>query len=315
MTNLVGRWEAPELLLRFDSFLVPATYIRYDLETGSSGIWAQAGSDVRSEDFIVKRVWYNSKDETSVPMFIMHRKDVLLDGSTPALMTGYGGFAAAMRPYYSPQAALWVECGGVFVSTNLRGGGEFGEEWHQAGILANKQNTFDDFIAAAEWLIDNGYTSTEKLAIIGASNGGLLVGAALTQRPDLFRAVVCEYPLLDMLRYITHPMTKFSVSEYGTPEVPEQFEYLYAYSPYHNVAADVGYPATLFVTGDKDTRVDPYHARKMTALLQAATGSQLPVLLRYDTTLGHSGARAVSMQIEEWADELAFLFWQLDVAP
>jgi prolyl oligopeptidase len=248
-------------------------------------------------------------------MFIVHRKDVLLDGSNPTLMTGYGGFAAAMRPHYSPQAALWVEYGGVFVSTNLRGGGEFGEEWHQAGILASKQNTFDDFIAAAQWLIDNGYTTPEKLAIIGASNGGLLVGAALTQRPDLFRAVVCEYPLLDMLRYINHPMTKFSISEYGTPEVREQFEYLYAYSPYHNVAADVDYPAAFFVTGDKDTRVDPYHARKMTALMQAAAGSQSPVLLRYDTTLGHSGARAVSMQIDEWVDEFSFLFWQLDIAP
>jgi len=313
VTNLIGRWDAPELLLRYDSFLTPATYIRYDLGTGSCGIWAQAGSDVRSEDYVVKQVWYNSKDDTRVPMFIVHQKDVPLDGSNLTLMTGYGGFAAAMRPHYNAQAALWVEYGGVFVSTNLRGGGEFGEEWHQAGILANKQNTFDDFIAAAEWLVGNGYTTPEKLAITGSSNGGLLVGAALTQRPELFRAAICGYPLLDMLRYINHPVTRFWITEYGSPEESAQFEYLYAYSPYHNVTPDAEYPATLFVTGDKDTRVDPFHARKMTAALQAVIGEETPVLLRYDTTLGHSGIRAASMQIEEWADELSFLFWQLDM--
>jgi len=196
---------------------------------------------------------------------------------------------------------------------NLRGGGEFGEQWHKAGMLENKQNVFDDFIASAEWLIANGYTSTEKLAISGGSNGGLLVGAALTQRPDLFKAVVCSYPLLDMVRYQNFLMAKFWVSEYGSSEDAEQFNYIFKYSPYHNVKPGTEYPAVLFITGDSDTRVAPLHARKMTALVQSATGSENPVLLLYDTKAGHSGGMPVSKQIEDEANELQFLFWQLGV--
>jgi len=209
----------------------------------------------------------------------------------------------------------WVQSGGVYAVANLRGGGEYGEEWHRAGMLGKKQNVFDDFITAAEWLIANKYTSPGKLAIRGGSNGGLLVGAALTQRPELFAAVVCGYPLLDMVRYQKFLVARYWVPEYGSAENAEQFRYIYAYSPYHNVKAATKYPAVLFVTGDADTRVAPLHARKMAALMQAITGSERPILLRYATKAGHSGGTPVSKQVDELAEELAFLFWQLHVGP
>jgi prolyl oligopeptidase len=246
-------------------------------------------------------------------MFLVHLKGLNLDGSVPTLLTGYGGFNLSNTPYFSTTAALWAENGGVFALANLRGGGEFGEQWHEAGMLAKKQNVFDDFIAAAEWLIKNGYTNPSRLAIEGTSNGGLLVGAALTQRPDLFGAAACGYPLLDMLRYQKFLVAKYWVSEYGSADNPEQFKYLYAYSPYHHVRPGTKYPAVLFFSGDSDTRVAPLHARKMTALLQSATASGRPVLLRYDTEAGHSRALPVSKQIDESADVLGFLFWQLAV--
>ena len=244
-------------------------------------------------------------------MFIVYAKDMKLDGRNPTLLTGYGGFNASLTPYFSSTAVMWVESGGVFAMPNLRGGGEFGEEWHRAGMLQNKQNVFDDFIAAAKWLIEHKYTSPPKLAISGGSNGGLLVGAALAQRPDLFKAVVCTYPLLDMLRYHKFLVAPFWISEYGSADDPEQFGYIHAYSPYHSVKKGIGYPATLFITGDADTRVDPLHARKMTALLQSVTGSDNPVLLLYDTKSGHSGGRPLSKLIEDETDEMSFLFWQL----
>jgi prolyl oligopeptidase len=259
-------------------------------------------------------VRYASKDGTQVPMFIMHRKGLRLDRSNPALLTGYGGFTQSRTPDFSQTAALWAERGGVYALPNLRGGGEFGEEWHKAGMRDKKQNVFDDFLTAAEWLIKNGYTESSKLAISGRSNGGLLVGAALTQRPDLFRAVVCGYPLLDMVRYHRFLVAKFWVPEYGSADDPEQFKYLYAYSPYHRVKPTTKYPAVLFITGDSDTRVAPLHARKMAALLQASTGSDGPILLHYDTKAGHVGsATPVSKRIDDLTDELSFLFWQLDV--
>jgi prolyl oligopeptidase len=206
-----------------------------------------------------------------------------------------------------------MELGGVYALPNLRGGGEFGEEWHRAGMREKKQNVFDDFLAAAEWLIRNGYTNPSRLAISGGSNGGLLVGAALTQRPNLFAAVVCSYPLLDMIRYHRFLVARFWIPEYGSSEDPEQFRYLLAYSPYHQVKPGTRYPAVLFITGDADTRVDPLHARKMAARLQAATASDRPILLRYDTKAGHSGGLPLSKQIEDITDELSFLLWQLGV--
>ncbi len=261
----------------------------------------------------LEQVWYESKDRTRVPMFLFHKKGLKVDGANPIILTGYGGFNLSETPRYSAAYLLWAERGGIVAMPNLRGGGEFGEEWHRAGMLGKKQNVFDDFIAAAEYLIANKYTSPAKLAIRGGSNGGLLVGAAMTQRPELFRAVVCLYPLLDMLRFQKFLVAQTWVPEYGSADNSAQFEYLYAYSPYHHVAKDEKYPSALFVTGDGDTRVAPLHARKMTALLQASTGSDKPILLLYDTKSGHSGGRPIRKQIEEETDVLGYLFWQLDV--
>ncbi|MDQ7053411.1 MAG: prolyl oligopeptidase family serine peptidase [candidate division KSB1 bacterium] len=244
-------------------------------------------------------------------MFLVHKKGLELNGKNPTLLTGYGGFNISLKPGYSSLATIWVENGGVFARPSLRGGGEFGEEWHKAGMREKKQNVFDDFIAAAEWLIDNKYTNPEKLAISGGSNGGLLVGAALTQRPDLFKAVACFYPLLDMIRYHKFLVARFWIPEYGSSDDPEQFQYLLKYSPYHNVKPGTKYPAVIFITGDGDTRVAPLHARKMAALLQHATGSDNPVLLLYDTKAGHSGGMPVSKRIEDMTNWLSFLMWHV----
>jgi prolyl oligopeptidase len=309
--DMSGRWDSQEAFYVFTSFHIPGTIYRYDVASGRQEVWSEPKVPFEPKQYEVKQVWYGSKDGTKVPMFLLHRRGLKLDSSHPALLTGYGGFASSSTPGFSAVSALWAERGGVFAVANLRGGGEFGEEWHKAGMLGNKQNVFDDFIAAAEWLIANRYTQPPRLAIRGGSNGGLLVGAALTQRPDLFGAVLCTYPLLDMVRYHKFLLAKLWVSEYGSSENPEQFKYLYAYSPYHHVKPGAKYPAVMFVTGDSDTRVDPLHARKMAARLQAATGSGRPVLLLYDTKSGHSGGRPVSKQIEETTDELSFLFGQL----
>jgi prolyl oligopeptidase len=246
-------------------------------------------------------------------MFLVHKKGLKLDGRNPTLLTGYGGFRVSSTPNFSSRAAVWVEGGGVYALANLRGGGEFGEAWHKAGMLDKKQNVFDDFIGAAEWLIQNKYTRPEKLCISGGSNGGLLVGAALTQRPELFGAVVCSVPLLDMLRYQNFLVARFWVPEYGSAENADQFKFISAYSPYQHVKKGVKYPAVLFITGDSDTRVDPLHARKMCALVQASTASDRPVLLHYDTKAGHSGGKPVSKQIDDLTQELTFMAWQLGV--
>jgi prolyl oligopeptidase len=306
-----GRWSRSEAFYSFSSFHIPTTIYRYDVKSGKQEVWARLAAPVRSEDFELKQVWYNSKDGTRVPMFLLYRKGLPLNGSNPTLLTGYGGFTISLTPAFSTRAVAWAEQGGVYAVPNLRGGGEFGEEWHKAGMRERKQNVFDDFAAAAEWLIAQKYTNPKKLAIAGGSNGGLLVGAALTQRPELFQAVVCSYPLLDMVRFHRFLVARFWVPEYGSADDPEQFRYLRAYSPYQNVKPGTKYPAVLFITGDSDTRVDPLHARKMAALVQAATGSDRPVLLHYDTKSGHSGGTPVSKQIEDLTDELSFLGWQL----
>jgi prolyl oligopeptidase len=291
------------------------TNYRFDVATGKQTVWSQSKVPIETEKYEVKQVWYTSKDGTRIPMFLGHAKGLRLDGSNPVFLTGYGGFNVTRTPDFNPLAAAWMIRGGVYAVANLRGGGEFGEEWHHAGMFGKKQNVFDDFIGAAEWLIQNQYTKPSRLAIGGNSNGGLLVGAALTQRPDLFAAVVCGYPLLDMVRYHKFLVAKYWVPEYGSSDDPEQFKYIYAYSPYHRVRPGTKYPAVLLISGDSDTRVDPLHARKMTALLQAATSSGRPVLLHYDTKAGHSGGTPVSKQIENLTDELAFLFWQLGLQP
>jgi prolyl oligopeptidase len=313
--NVAGEWGKNEAFFAYQSFVVPTTIYRYDVHTGARSVWARQQVPVQSDRYAVEQVRYPSKDGTQIPMFVVSRKGLRRDGSSPALLTGYGGFTLSQTPGFSARAALWVERGGVYAVACLRGGGEFGEDWHKAGMLEKKQNVFDDFIAAAEWLTAHKYTSREKLAISGGSNGGLLVGAALTQRPDLFQAVVCSYPLLDMIRYHKFLVASYWVPEYGSSDSREQFPFLHAYSPYHHVKPDTAYPAVLFITGDSDTRVAPLHARKMTALLQADSSDQAarPVLLYYDTKAGHSRGfnTPVGKQIEDLTTEMTFLFWQL----
>jgi prolyl oligopeptidase len=314
ISGLFGRWSSNEAFYSFTSFHIPLTMYRYDVATAKQTVWFASKVPINSAKYEVKQVWYPSKDGTRIPMFLAHAKGIQLDGSNPVLLTGYGGFNVSETPAFNSFAAAWLANGGVYALPNLRGGGEFGEEWHHAGMKEKKQNVFDDFIAAAEWLIKNKYTSPAKLAIRGSSNGGLLVGAALTQRPDLFAAVICGYPLLDMLRYQNFLVARYWVPEYGSAEDPGQFKYIYAYSPYQHVKAGTKYPSVLFISGDSDTRVAPLHARKMTALMQAATaGSDHPILLHYDTAAGHSGGTPVSKQIENSTDELSYLFWQLGI--
>jgi len=314
VSQIVGRWEGSDGFFYFSSFNVPRRIYRYTVAGGASSLWWQSAVPFESDLFEVKQVWYRSKDSTEVPMFLASRKGVALDGSRPVLLTSYGGFRSIQTPYFSSQAAAWMNHGGVYAVPGIRGGSEFGEQWHRDGMLEKKQNTFDDFIAAAEWLIANHYTSPGKLAISGGSNGGLLVGAAMTQRPELFKAVVCWHPLLDMIRYHRFLVAAFWVPEYGSSDDPEQFKYIYAYSPYHRVVDGVKYPAMLMVSGDGDTRVDPLHARKMVARLQAATASEAavaPVLLKYDTKAGHMGGKPLSQIVEDEVGEMQFLMWQL----
>jgi len=313
-SGMFGDWDRDEGFYTFSSFAQPTTIYGYSVSSGKQEVFARINVPVHSDQIEVKQVWYESKDKTKIPMFLVYKKGLQLNSNNPTFLTGYGGFNVTLTPSFSALAAFWAESGGVFALPNMRGGGEFGEKWHKAGMLANKQNVFDDFISAAEWLIKNKYTNPSKLAISGGSNGGLLVGAAMTQRPELFRAVVCSYPLLDMIRYQNFLVAKFWVPEYGASENAEQFKYIYAYSPYHHVKKGEKYPAVLFVTGDSDTRVAPLHARKMAALMQASTGSDKPVLLHYNTKAGHSAGLPVSQQIDDQTDELSFLFWQLNVA-
>ena len=315
VSGLSGEWGSNEAFFSFTSFHIPPTIYRYDIATGKQTVWSELKVPIDTAKFEVKQVWYASKDGTKIPMFLAHAKNLKLDGKNPVLLTGYGGFNVSQTPSFSAFAATWMANGGVLAVANMRGGGEFGEAWHHAGMLEKKQNVFDDFIAAAEWLIQNKYTTPARLAIRGGSNGGLLVGAALTQRPDLFAAVICSYPLLDMVRYQNFLVAKYWVPEYGSSDDATQFKYIYAYSPYHHVKAGTKYPSVLFISGDSDTRVAPLHARKMTALMQAATaGSDHPILLHYDTTAGHSGGTPAGKQIENTTDELSYLFWQLGVA-
>ncbi len=311
--SLFGRWNSPQGVLTFTSFTVPAETYLYDTRRDSTELWFRAQVPVETELFETEQVWYASKDGTRVPMFLVHKKGLKPDGHRPVLLHGYGGFNVALTPHFVPEAILWAEHDGAFALANIRGGSEFGEAWHRAGMLDQKQNVFDDFIAAAEWLIAKKYTNPSRLAIEGASNGGLLMGAALTQQPDLFRAVLCRYPDLDMVRYYRYTKNNNppALLEYGNAAIPGQFKFLYAYSPYEHVKAGTKYPAILFTTGDGDTRVPPQQACKMAAKLQAATRSGRPVLLRYDVRSGHAGGKPLSKAIEDLSAEFAFLFSQL----
>jgi len=313
--DISGRWNSPEGVLTFTSFTTPYSVRLYDTRTGSTKLWFQAKVPVQSDQFETQQVWYTSRDGTRVPMFLVHKKGLKPDGNRPVLLYGYGGFNVSVMPRFTPAALLWAEHDGVYAVANIRGGGEFGEAWHRGGMLDKKQNVFNDFIAAAEWLIANKYTSSARLAIEGGSNGGLLMGASLTQRPGLYRAVLCHYPDLDMVRYyrFTKNNNPPALLEYGNAAIPEQFKFLYAYSPYEHVKPGTAFPAILFTTGDGDTRVPPQQACKMAAKLQAATNSGQPVLLRYDVGSGHASGKPLSKAIEDLSAEYAFLFWQLGI--
>jgi prolyl oligopeptidase len=311
--GMYGRWDQDEGILTFSSYTTPASIYRYSASTGKRDLWYRNDVPFDSDRYEMEQVWYTSKDGTKVPMFLVHRKGYKPDGKTPTVLYGYGGFNISLTPNFRTDAAWWVEQGGVYAVANLRGGSEFGEAWHKAGMLDKKQNVFDDFIAAAEWLIKNKYTNSDKLAIWGGSNGGLLMGAVTTQRPDLFRAVICEHPDLDMVRYYkwTRNNNPPALLEYGNAADPQQFKFLYAYSPYQHVQPKTKYPAVLFTSGDADTRVPPEQARKMAARMQADTNSGRPVLLLYDTKAGHSGGRPFSQVVDELSLKMAFLEWQL----
>jgi prolyl oligopeptidase len=313
-----GKWNRDEVFYGFQSFTFAPSIYRYDLKDGSTSLWAKVDApSIDPSAYEVQQEWYQSKDGTRVPMFVVHKKGLKKDGRNPTWLTAYGGFNISMTPTFSRSVYLWLEHGGVYAVANLRGGAEFGEDWHRAGMLGNKQNVFDDMTAAAEHLIAEKYTDKNHLAIQGGSNGGLLMGAMITQRPDLFRAVVCQVPLLDMLHYQDFQIAKLWIPEYGSAENPDQFKWLYAYSPYHHVKAGAEYPAILFMTADTDTRVDPMHAKKMAALMQAeaknGASRERPILLRIETKAGHGAGKPVTKQIEEFTDIYSFLFWQLGV--
>ena len=308
-----AEWNGSELFFGFSSYTVPPSVYRMDLATGATALWRRIEADVDPDRFSVTQVEVPSRDGTRVTMFLVHRRGLQRDGNNPVYLTGYGGFNISMTPAFSRSLLLWLEHGGVVAIPNIRGGGEYGEEWHQQGMLGRKQNSFDDFIAAAEWLIAEGYTRPERLAVAGGSNGGLLMGAVLTQRPDLFRAVVIQVPLLDMLRYHQFLIARLWIPEYGSADDPEQFRWLRAYSPYHHVRDGVAYPAVLLATAESDSRVDPLHARKMTARLQAATGSAHPVLLRLEARAGHGAGKPLSKVLDELTDTWTFVFSELGV--
>lgn len=311
VSELQGDWDKPELFFKFQSFNYPRTVFRYDFETDELTALEQVELDIDPSDYISEQVWYKSKDGTDIPMFLVHKKGVAQDGNNPALLYGYGGFFSSQTPWFSGTYSYLLEQGVVLGVPNLRGGGEFGEKWHRAGMLENKQNVFDDFIAAAEWLIDNKYTNPSRLAIRGGSNGGLLVGAVEVQRPDLFKVVMCGVPLLDMIRYHKFLIARYWIPEYGSSEDADQFQYLLKYSPYHNVKDGVSYPATYLTAGESDGRVHPLHARKMAARLQAANAGDNPILLWVQRRAGHGQGMPTSMALEESADEWTFFFWQL----
>ena len=302
-----GKPADKETFYSFTGFTTPTTIYRYDLTTGKSTMFRQPKVEFNSADFETKQVFFNSKDGTRVPMFITHKKGIKLDGSNPTYLYGYGGFNVSLTPAFSVGNLVWMEMGGVYAQPNLRGGGEYGEDWHQGGMKAKKQNVFDDFISAAEWLIANKYTSTPKLAIGGGSNGGLLVGAALTQRPDLFGAALPAVGVMDMLRFQEFTIGWAWVSDYGSSADAADFKTLYAYSPLHNIKAGTSYPPTMITTADHDDRVWPGHSFKFAATLQAAQAGPAPILIRIETKAGHGAGKPTTKIIEEIADRCAFL--------
>ncbi|MCC6552611.1 MAG: S9 family peptidase [Polyangiaceae bacterium] len=310
-SGLLGEPDDDTAYYIFTSFTSPGSIYEVSIKTGASKLWYSLKAPIDPSPYEVEQVTYASKDGTRVPMFVVHRKGAPKDGSTPFILTGYGGFNISMTPYFQSDLYVWLEAGGGVAMPSLRGGGEYGEAWHQGGMLAKKQNVFDDFIGAAEHLIKSGMTRPERLAIYGGSNGGLLVGAAMIQRPDLFRAVICAVPVLDMIRYPLFGDGKTWIGEYGSPSDEAMFKALMAYSPYHNVKPGTAYPAVLMASADADDRVAPLHAWKTTAALQAATTGGRPVLLRVEKSSGHGGADKVKSRVERGADVIAFALHEM----
>lgn len=309
-----GKWKDPVLYFTFTSYTQPATIYSLDVKTGKSSIYKESKVDFNPADFESKQIFYTSKDGTKVPMIITYKKGLVLNGKNPTLLYGYGGFNISLTPGFSTSNIVWMENGGVYAVANLRGGGEYGEEWHVQGTKMRKQNVFDDFIAAAEYLIKEKYTAKEYLAISGGSNGGLLVGAAMTQRPDLFKVALPAVGVLDMLRYHQFTAGAGWAFDYGTAQdSPEMFNYLKGYSPYHNLKEGVSYPATLVTTADHDDRVVPAHSFKFAARLQKAHKGDSPVLIRIETNAGHGAGKPTAKIIDEQADKWAFTFYNMNV--
>jgi len=306
--SFTGDKQGEECFYTFSTFTVPGTVYRYDMATNQSTPYAQPRVSFRQQDFETRQLFFRSKDGTRVPMFITHKKGLKLDGRNPVYLYGYGGFNIALGPGFSVTRIPFLEQGGIYAQVNLRGGSEYGEAWHLAGTKMQKQNVFDDFIAAAEYLISEGYTSPERIAIVGGSNGGLLVGACMTQRPDLFRVAIPQVGVMDMLRYHQFTIGWNWASDYGTSEDSrEMFEYLRGYSPLHNLKPGTAYPATLVTTADHDDRVVPAHSFKFAATLQECHTGPNPVLIRIDTKAGHGGGKPLAKVLEEQADIYGFI--------
>jgi len=308
VNGLSGNPDDSEMFITFTSYLYPSTIFKYNFKSGSMDIFRKPKIKFNTTDYITEQVFYPSKDNTKIPMFIIHKKNIKLNGENPTILYGYGGFDISLTPYFSVSRLVWLEYGGIYAVANLRGGGEYGEEWHKAGMLKNKQNVFDDFISAAEWLIQKRFTTPKRLAINGGSNGGLLVAACMVQRPDLFGAVLCQVPVIDMLRYQKFTVGRYWTPEYGNAEKSKaDFDFLFAYSPLHNIKEHVEYPPTLVTTADTDNRVAPLHAKKFVATLQAKYKGRNPILLRVETKAGHGGGKPTSKRIEEVSDLYTFL--------
>jgi prolyl oligopeptidase len=310
-----GKRKDKETFYAFTSFTSPTTVYRYEPQAGKSTVFRQPSVDFDSGKYETKQVFYHSKDGTRVPMFLTYKKGIKLDGQNPTLLYGYGGFDISLTPNFTVPTVVWLEMGGIYAQANLRGGGEYGEEWHQAGMKLKKQNVFDDFIAAAEYVIANKYTSTPKLAIRGGSNGGLLVGACVTQRPDLFGAALPEVGVMDMLRFHKFTIGWAWVSDYGSSDNPEDFKSLYAYSPLQNLKPGTKYPPTLIATSDHDDRVVPGHSFKFAATMQADQAGPAPVLIRIETKAGHGAGKSITKLIDETADTWAFVAYNMGMNP
>lgn len=309
---LIGEQDGKELFFNFSAYLIPNTIYRYDIKSKQVSEFKKVKLGLNDKLFTVKQVWYPSKDGTKIPMFLVHKKGLKLNRDNPTLLYGYGGFNINTTPGFNRTIVPFLEDGGVYAEAILRGGGEFGEKWHKAGMKNKKQNVFDDFISAAEWLTKNKYTNPNKLALFGWSNGGLLVGATITQKPELAKVAIIGAPVLDMVRYHLFHGGRHWIQEYGSAENEKEFKYLLKYSPYHNVKEEK-YPAVLILTADKDDRVHPMHAFKMAARLQQANGSANPILIRIETKAGHSGAAPIYKFVDQYSDMYSFIYWQLGI--